>query len=255
MNPESTFTNLFCNNPQPMWFYRVDDLAFLDVNDAATALYGYSHDEFTDMTLLDIRPPAEVPGVLKEVGAMDARSFAGERICVHRRKDGSLLHVRVNAHGVDFHGEEARLVCVQDLTEEQRAIQALRHEKAFSRRVLDTLPEGIAMCDRNGEVTYFNPALRARLGLAGSQEGRQGDACAVYGADGTPMRDEDAPLFRALRGETVRDEAFVVVPSATQRAMHVTLNVTPLCTAAGDPDGAVIVVRDITGIACAQAAG
>ena len=52
---------LFEANPQPMWIFDVETLEFLAVNDAAVRHYGYSRDEFLDMTIMDVRPAEEPP--------------------------------------------------------------------------------------------------------------------------------------------------------------------------------------------------
>ena len=53
---EARYRELFDSNPEPMWVYELETLAFLAVNNAAVARYGYSRDEFLAMTLRDIRP-------------------------------------------------------------------------------------------------------------------------------------------------------------------------------------------------------
>ena len=53
---EERYRYLFENNPHPMWVYDRKTLAFLDVNEAAIAKYGYSRQEFLKMTIVDIRP-------------------------------------------------------------------------------------------------------------------------------------------------------------------------------------------------------
>jgi PAS domain-containing protein len=58
---------LFDSNPQPMWVYDMESLAFLAVNQAAVRQYGYTAEEFLGMTLRDIRPPEDVPALLEEV--------------------------------------------------------------------------------------------------------------------------------------------------------------------------------------------
>ena len=42
---------LFAGNPHPMWMYDRDTLAFLQVNDAAIEHYGYTREDFQQMTL------------------------------------------------------------------------------------------------------------------------------------------------------------------------------------------------------------
>ena len=55
------FRLLFEDNPLPMWVFERESLRFLEVNQAAVAHYGYTHDEFLGMTLADIRPPETYP--------------------------------------------------------------------------------------------------------------------------------------------------------------------------------------------------
>jgi PAS domain S-box-containing protein len=55
---------LFEHNPQPMWVYDTETLAFLDVNEAESKRCGYSKREFLSLALNDIWPPDEVPAMM-----------------------------------------------------------------------------------------------------------------------------------------------------------------------------------------------
>ncbi|PIQ29674.1 MAG: hypothetical protein COW63_11880, partial [Bacteroidetes bacterium CG18_big_fil_WC_8_21_14_2_50_41_14] len=46
LESEKKYRLLFANNPQPMWIYDLETLAFLEVNRAAINHYGYSREEF-----------------------------------------------------------------------------------------------------------------------------------------------------------------------------------------------------------------
>jgi PAS domain S-box-containing protein len=54
---EERYRRLFDSNPHAMWVFDAETLAFLAVNDAAIRLYGFSRDEFLEMTIKDIRSP------------------------------------------------------------------------------------------------------------------------------------------------------------------------------------------------------
>ena len=54
---EKQYRLLFQGNPNPMWVFDLETLAFLEVNEAATRHYGYSREEFLAMTIADIRSP------------------------------------------------------------------------------------------------------------------------------------------------------------------------------------------------------
>jgi len=64
---EEKYHYMFANNPQSMWVYDLETLAFLEVNDAAINHYGYSREEFLSMTIKDIGPIEDIPALLKDV--------------------------------------------------------------------------------------------------------------------------------------------------------------------------------------------
>src|SRR6185369_10604730 len=51
---EQRYRSQFEASPQPMWIIDAESLAFLVVNDAAVAHYGYSREEFARMTLANL---------------------------------------------------------------------------------------------------------------------------------------------------------------------------------------------------------
>ncbi|MBI5386313.1 MAG: PAS domain S-box protein [Verrucomicrobia bacterium] len=126
---EARYRLLFESNPHPMWVYDTASLGFLAVNDAAVRHYGYSYGEFLAMTIADIRPPDDVPALLKTVSALDG-SAGHTGPWRHRRKDGSILHVEITSQALTFASHQARLVLVDDVTERLAAENALRQREA-----------------------------------------------------------------------------------------------------------------------------
>jgi PAS domain S-box-containing protein len=64
---EERYRLLFDRNPQPMWVFDIETLAFLEVNDAAVHHYGYTREEFLKMTIKDIRPEEDIPALMKNI--------------------------------------------------------------------------------------------------------------------------------------------------------------------------------------------
>ncbi|TAM56498.1 MAG: GAF domain-containing protein, partial [Acidobacteria bacterium] len=126
VRPEGeTFQYLFLHNPQPMWVYDLETLAFLEVNEAATAKYGFTRAQFLAMRIADISPEEDVPRLLADLARPRAvLDAAGE--WRHRRSDGAVLDVSVTSHTLSFHRRPAALVVAVDLTERKRAETALR---------------------------------------------------------------------------------------------------------------------------------
>jgi PAS domain S-box-containing protein len=114
------FETLFSRNPLPMWIYDLETLQFLDVNEAATAKYGYSRDEFLDMRITDIRPQEDVARLLEDVRrSRPSLQTSGE--WRHRLKDGRLISVEIASHTLDLGEQRAVLVVVHDVTDRKRA--------------------------------------------------------------------------------------------------------------------------------------
>ena len=116
---EERYRYLFENNPQPMWVYDEETLAFLAVNTSACRRYGYTREEFLAMTIRDIRRPEDVPVLARQI-ATDAREYQESGIWRHRKKDGSLIEVEITSHGLLFEDRPARLVLASDVTERRR---------------------------------------------------------------------------------------------------------------------------------------
>jgi PAS domain S-box-containing protein len=126
---EASYRCLFEANPQPMWILDSETLRFLLVNDAAIEHYGYSQDEFLAMTLMDIRPAADMP-LLSEALLNEMTSGSpgkGKRgVWRHRKKDGQIIDVEVTGNSLQFRGKPARLGLIHDITERRRAERALQ---------------------------------------------------------------------------------------------------------------------------------
>ncbi|MGE0453273.1 MAG: GAF domain-containing protein [Vicinamibacteria bacterium] len=133
---EARYRELFESNPHPMWVYDLETLAFLAVNDAAVAHYGYARDEFLAMTIAGIRPREDVPRLLDHL-ARGSEGLDRAGAWRHVRKDGETIEVEVTSHALAFDGRSAELVLAHDVTERQRAEMALRR----ANRALRTISE------------------------------------------------------------------------------------------------------------------
>jgi PAS domain S-box-containing protein len=121
---ELRYRLLFKANPHAMWLYDVDTLRFLDVNDAAVHYYGYSREEFLDMTIQDIRLEEDQKALkehLQKTATQDGFNEAG--IWRHRRKNGEIMEVEIISHTLVFDGHNAKMVLATEMTKQQRTIK------------------------------------------------------------------------------------------------------------------------------------
>jgi PAS domain S-box-containing protein len=99
-----------------MWVFDRATHFFLDVNAAAVKRYGYSRSEFLTMTILDIRPDAEIPALLRKGPNPRPRGPSSAETWNHQAKDGNIFEVAITSWELSFHGVAAELVLATSTT-------------------------------------------------------------------------------------------------------------------------------------------
>ncbi len=155
---------LFSSNPYPMWVFNCDTFRFTSVNDAALRQYGYTREEFLNLTALDLRPPEEASKFLTRLRDRD-QGYGARGVWLHRRKDNSLLRVEIGAFRFERDGATLDLVLAQDVTARTEAEEALLRSQAALKSMVDNAPFGICSTSlRENRFLDFNPALAGILG-------------------------------------------------------------------------------------------
>jgi two-component system CheB/CheR fusion protein len=117
---EEKYRMIFNNSPMPKWIYDVNTLEFIEVNEAAIKQYGYSREEFLNMTIRDIRPEEDIPNIEVAISKLPD-DVSRLRQWRHLKKDGSMITVEVIGHKIDYGGRKARMVVINDISEIIRA--------------------------------------------------------------------------------------------------------------------------------------
>ncbi|MGB8886753.1 MAG: ATP-binding protein [Candidatus Korobacteraceae bacterium] len=155
---------LFATNPYPMWIHDCESLRFLAVNDAAVKAYGYSREEFLQMTSIDIRPAEDVASFLDDVGKRQG-GYRNSGVWRHRRKDGSVLYVEIMGFEFQQHGVQQKLILAFDVSERHRVEQALQESQATLQALVDNAPFGISQSMVEEDCfKSLNPAMLDMLG-------------------------------------------------------------------------------------------
>jgi PAS domain S-box-containing protein len=126
----------------------------------------------------------------------------------------------------------------------------LRRDKRLLLLVLDSMAEGVAVCDRDGTFILGNAAAKRITGRIEPVSTVQECMRLIrhFRVDGiTPVPDDDLPLSRALRGEISAEREMVVQFPACAGPQVLAVTASPLLGEAGALEGAVAVFRDITG--------
>ena len=234
------YQQLFEASPNPLMVYDAATLEFLEVNQATVKHYGYSPAEFLAMSVKDIHPPEDVPRFLATVGTgaqMEERTGTWR----HRKKDGTVIQVRIKSHAFDWKGHRARLVLVHDITDLLQIEEELRVQKTHFERLFESAPEGIALLDNNGNAHDVNRAFARLFGI--SKEKLIGhDVVAMITSSGS--KDEVRTALKAvMNGENVRLESLRLSRGGQQ--IDVSLIAVPV-DSGGGTNMAYVLCQDIT---------
>jgi PAS domain S-box-containing protein len=222
---------------------------YVDVNQAAQRLYGYSREEFLQMT------PESVSVEPEKTHENIVTSDAHVPVRWHRKKSGERFAVEITANQIIYRGRRTALVALRDITERKRTEEALQESQALYHSFVEQLPNAAFRKDRAGRYVMVNaqfcrlkgmkaeeflgktPKEVAREATAG--QGEQGPA-AKYAGQGEDVHEQ---IMRT--GQLVETEEEYPGPTGGKQYLHV------LRMPVFGPDGKVIGTQgiqfDITG--------
>ncbi len=195
---------LFEASPRPMWVFDAETLRFLDVNQAALDLYGYTREEFLQLSPRDIRPPEDRAQFDAHMATIDPVGVNRAR-WRHVTKSGALLSVEVSGQGITYDGRPARLISVNDFTPADSAEAARQESEARYRTLIEHAPDAIVVLDVDaGTFVEFNENACRLFGYSRAELAGLGvpDVSPEFQPDGRPSAEAAIEFIeRALRGE------------------------------------------------------
>ncbi len=242
LESEVRFTDLFESLREGI-FFSTPEGRILDANPALVRMLGYDTKE--ELLACDVRELHDTPmqrdGLIRETIEKGA-----VRDCevVYRRKDGRRIQCLVSASAVrDSTGHVRFQGMVEDVSELRETQKKLRAEQKFVRPLMESLPDIVAVIDRQGCFTFVNERVRAVAGIApqdlvGKRVGQR------------THPDDQMHLAGTLQSILVGDKRYAEIEHRllhTDGAWHTLLSsFGPLFDDEGNIAGAVVTSRDVT---------
>ena len=134
---EEKFSKVFYLNPSACGLSDIDTGKYVEVNDAFYQILGFSKDEVigntaTNMGILSRDVKEEL---LKRL-SIDSKISNVETIL--RAKNGDLKHVLLSAENIYIQDQKLRYTVINDVTEQKKAVLALRESEANLRELIAT---------------------------------------------------------------------------------------------------------------------
>lgn len=204
--------------PVPVWVYDPVTAGFLDVNELALELYGYSRQDLLTMTLFDVRPADDAEDTKRLLQNAGEQAVFGGPVR-HTKADGTLLFVHTLRVPVQHDGRAARAVLLTDVTDRVRAEERLLQSERAHREAQRIAHLGSFTQNLLDGTSFWSDELYDIVGL----QTRTPDD--IFGRTFTHPEDWDkvrGVLESALRGEGAYHlDHRIVRPDGTVRWVQV----------------------------------
>ena len=131
-----------------------ETLKFVEVNDASCSLLGYTREEMLNLRVTDIQgqlSQEQLKGFTRDITTQGGANFVN----VHRRKDGSLIDVRVHVRVITQKERRYFLGIWRDITAENKTFEQVR----MLSLAVEQSPNAILIANLDGNITYVNDAF------------------------------------------------------------------------------------------------
>ncbi|WP_154668033.1 PAS domain S-box protein [Pseudoduganella violaceinigra] len=132
-------------------------------NEAAEAVFAADAGKLAGASMEILIPDAmrDTPGRPRE---LFARARLPGRVLTARRLDGAHFPAMVHLAPIQLAGQGLVVVSLRDMTQRQRAEEALQASSERYRLIVQTAAEGIWMCDAADQTSFVNPTMARMLG-------------------------------------------------------------------------------------------
>jgi PAS domain S-box-containing protein len=180
LRSEERYRGLFENHHAVMLIVDSDNGRIVDANPAAAAWYGWTRQELRRKRVDEINTLSADEIKVELAKARDRLN--GHFHFTHRRADGSLRDVELFSGPVPATDQKLLFSIIHDVTEKRLAEQSLRRSEAKFRHLsqdfnglLDAIPDGLMLLNRNLRIVWANHA--ATGGASSPAESLVGKYC------------------------------------------------------------------------------
>ncbi|MFA5269596.1 MAG: PAS domain S-box protein [Methanoregula sp.] len=161
---QEKFSTIYLQSPDIIWISELESGRFIDVNDAAERIFGYTREEFIGRSSLDlgiwVNPDDRAVLIqrIRREGRVDRSGI------ILRRKNRDIFNAECSASTILIHGTECLIITVRDISGMKQVEEALRESEERFRQLIETTSDWIWEADSTGKYTYISPKIRDLLG-------------------------------------------------------------------------------------------
>lgn len=211
---------------------------FLEVDDAMTALLGWTREELIGLGTISLVHPDDAEGAIEAWMSMRLGTGAARTRVRLQHADGHYLWVEVtNDNQLDNPNVDCVISEIVDISAEMERLEALHQRERLLGRLAESLPIGICQLRLDREIVFSNPPLVELLGPVDSVD------ALIRSVAGPDRRPFELALDAAFSGQPSDLEVSVLRGFEEHRYE---LTVRPLANDEGTADGLIVCAADVT---------
>ena len=167
---ESRYRTAFHTSMDAMLIARVSDRVYLDANDAALSMFGFTSEEFTGRTAEELNLFVNPEDRQLSLDRLNRFGECRNLELQLRNKSGDILWAIFSSSIIDIDGTPCVLSIGRDISEARAAKQAIERAEQKYREIFEHAPEGIFQTSAEGKALAINVAGARMLGFATAEE-------------------------------------------------------------------------------------
>lgn len=159
---EEKFRTVFHNIEDPIFIHEITEQGkpglIIEVNDSACKSLGYTSEEFTEMTPMDIGCVKKKSDMIqfKDDVFNDGCAYYETQLVA---KDGIKVQVELNSHIFMLNNKKVALTLAHDISKRNKMEYDLKESKDRYKKLTQSSPDPIFVVDFNGKIIYANDAV------------------------------------------------------------------------------------------------
>lgn len=140
---EAKYRQLFEAESDALLFVDNEDGRIIEANAAASAMYGYTHDEIVALRNTDISAEPEETKRVTQKSPVNINEIISVPLRYHRKKDGTVFPVEITGRFFNHYGRAVHIAAVRDISERVAAEESRKQSQERYQSFVSQSSEGI----------------------------------------------------------------------------------------------------------------
>lgn len=161
---EERYRQLFESESDAIFLIDNETGKILEVNAAATILYGYSKEELLNKKNSELSAQVEETRNVTQNTPVNRDKVVSIPLRFHQKKDGTVFPVEITGRFFEWRGRPVHIAAIRDITERKRVEEALRKSEQNFRNIVEHTANIYYSHTTDHILTFMSPQTREILG-------------------------------------------------------------------------------------------